>query len=130
MKVEGTFEVKMSPASNPEDRQEGISLDRMLLDKTYNGELSGTGQGEMLTAITPTKGSAGYVAIEQVRGRLMDKEGSFVLQHYGLMGGGEETLVLEIVPDSGSGDLVGIKGRMSIQIQDGVHHYTLEYDLP
>lgn len=42
----------------------------MLLDKKYHGELDATSQGQMLAAQTTAKGSAGYVAIELVRGTL------------------------------------------------------------
>ena len=84
----------------------------------------------MLTAMTPIQGSAGYVAMEQVRGNLSGKQGGFVLQHLGSMAGGESHLILEVVPDSGTEELQGITGKMAINIEaDGQHFYVFDYAL-
>ena len=102
----------------------------MSIDKTFHGELAATSQGEMLSAMTKTKGSAGYVAIEQVTGNLSGKSGSFVLQHFGTMDKGSDRLILEVVPGSASGEMSGLTGTMVIKIEDGQHYYELDYDLP
>lgn len=65
----GTFEVSVKPLPAI-DGQAGMSLGRMSLDKQFSGDLVAVGKGEMLTAMTPTRGSAGYVAIERVTGTL------------------------------------------------------------
>ncbi len=83
----------------------------------------------MLSATTTIQGSAGYVAIEQVHGNLAGKTGSFVLQHFGTMAHDQSNLILEVVPDSGSGQLAGLSGTMTIDIVDGRHLYEFEYDL-
>ncbi|HBX67430.1 MAG TPA: DUF3224 domain-containing protein, partial [Balneolaceae bacterium] len=83
----------------------GITLNRMSIDKTFHGDLDATSKGEMLSAMTPVKGSAGYVAMEQVTGKLSGKRGGFVLQHFGIMDKGNDRLVLEVVPDSGTDEL-------------------------
>ena len=83
----------------------------------------------MLSAMTPVSGSAGYVAIEQVSGSLAGRKGSFVLQHFGTMNRGSNRLILEVVPDSGSGELAGLQGEMSIKIEDGLHYYTFDFEL-
>jgi metallo-beta-lactamase class B len=127
-KAEGTFEVSMKPESTTED--DGITRGRMRLEKTFTGDLVGTGQGEMLTAMTGTQGSAGYVAIERVTGTLHGRAGSFVLQHTGIMDRGTPQLAVTIVPDSGTGELAGIAGTLAIDVADGQHRYTLEYSLP
>lgn len=129
MKITGTFEVKMGPLDYSHESKNGLQMGRMSLNKTFHGDLEATSRGEMLSAMTPTKGSAGYVAIEQVSGRLNGKSGSFVLQHFGIMAGSDSRLILEVVPDSGSGDLTGISGSMSITIKDGKHFYDFEYAL-
>jgi hypothetical protein len=123
----GTFEVKMNPLS--EDKADGASLGRLSLDKQFQGDLAATSKGEMLTAMTAVKGSAGYVAIERVSGTLHGREGSFVLQHSGTATRGAQQLSVSVVPDSGSGQLVGITGRMTIKIAEGKHMYELEYTL-
>ncbi len=83
----------------------------------------------MLSAMTSTQGSAGYVAIEQVTGELEGKKGSFVLQHFGTMDKGRDRLILEVIPDSAAGELAGLTGRMAIRIEDGQHFYDFEYEL-
>ena len=129
MKVTGEFQVKLQPLEFYARGIDGINLGRMSLDKTFLGALDATSRGEMLSAMTPTKGSAGYVAIEQVSGSLEGKQGSFVLQHFGTMDRGKDNLVLEVVPDSGSDELTGISGKMSIKIKNGQHFYEFEYEL-
>src|SRR5450631_3616607 len=124
----GTFEVKLAPLA--EDKGEGSTLGRMSLDKQFHGDLEATSKGEMLTAMTEVKGSAGYVAIERVSGTLQGRKGSFALLHRGIMTGGGQELSLIVVPDSGSGQLVGLTGKMDIKIADGKHFYEFEYTLP
>ena len=102
-------------------------LARMSIDKQFNGDLVATSKGEMLSAGTSVKGSAGYVAIERVIGTLGGRHGSFVLQHNGLMNRGAPQLTITIVPDSGTGELAGLSGSMAIIIADGKHYYELDY---
>ena len=83
----------------------------------------------MLSAMGSVQGSAGCVAIEVVKGKLHGKSGSFVLQHLGVMNRGEPSLTVTVVPDSGTGELVGISGKLAIRIADGKHDYDFEYSL-
>ena len=128
MKITGEFEVSLSPIDFSLEGKNGINFGRMLLDKKFHGELEATSKGEMLSAMTPVKGSAGYVAMEHVEGTLKGKEGSFVLQHFGTMDKGKNNLILEVVPDSGTGRLTGLSGKMAIIIKDGKHFYEIEYE--
>ena len=129
MKITGEFEVNLNPVDNYTEGKDGITLNRMSLDKTFHGALEAISKGEMLSARTPVKGSAGYVAIEQVSGKLSGRKGSFVLQHYGIMDQGKDRLILEVVPDSGTGELEGLTGKMAINIEEGKHFYEFDYDL-
>lgn len=129
MQAQGTFSVELNPADSYAEGSAGNKLARMTIDKTFSGGLQASSQGEMLSVRTPVEGSAGYVALESVSGELDGKSGSFVLQHFGIMGGGEERLTLEVVPDSATGELEGLSGSMSIEIEEGVHHYRFEYEL-
>ena len=124
----GEFDVKMTP--QVEDRAPGATLGRQTLEKTFRGDLEGTGQGEMLTAIAETPGSAVYVAIERVSGVLDGRRGTFALVHKGTMTRGAQSLVVAIVPDSGTDELAGIEGSLAIDIRDRKHYYTLNYRLP
>lgn len=129
MKATGEFEVQMKPLETYAAGNDGVNLGRMSIDKTFSGDMEATSKGEMISAMTSVKGSAGYAAIEQVSGTLGDKKGSFIFQHYGIMSGGQEYLKLEVVPNSGAGELSGISGKMSIEIKDGKHFYEFEYKI-
>ena len=123
----GPFEVKLMP--QPADEKDA-GLGRMALDKVFHGDLEGTSRGLMLTASTEVEGSAVYVAVERVTGRLSGRSGSFLLQHSGSMTRGKPHLLISVVPDSGTGDLVGIMGTMTIEIAaGGKHSYDFEYTL-
>lgn len=128
-RASGAFEVQLQPAGEP-DRGDGSTLGRMTLDKQFHGELEAVSNGQMLSAMTETKGSAGYVAIERVTGTLGGKRGSFVLQHNATMDRGTPNLNIIVVPDSGSGELVGLSGTMKINIEGGKHSYEFEFALP
>lgn len=123
----GAFEVKLTPqeAYNKADK----TLGRMSIDKQFHGALEATSKGEMLSAGTSVKGSAGYVAIERVTGTLNGKSGSFVLQHYATMTRGAPQLTITVVPDSGTGELEGLSGKMNIRIENGKHFYDFDYTL-
>ena len=124
----GAFDVKLTP--QPSGRQpEDPGLGLMWLDKQFHGDLEAMSCGQMLTAMTDVKGSAGYVAIERVSGTLGGRAGSFVLQHTGTMTRGTPSLTITVVPDSGTGELTGLGGSMTIIIADGKHSYELEYAL-
>ncbi len=129
MKISGTFKVDLAPLDAFEKGKNNIQISRMSINKTFSGSLAACSKGEMLSAVSPVKGSAGYVAIEQVEGTLDGKEGSFVLQHFGSMGSGTQRLILEVVPDSGTGQLEGLRGSMEITIKEGQHFYTFNYTL-
>jgi hypothetical protein len=107
----------------------GETIGRILLDKQYHGSLTAIGKGQMLAVRTPVDGSAGYVAMERVEGELDRRSGSFVLQHSGSMNRGASLLVLGVVPDSGTGELVGLVGNMEIILAEGRHNYRFEYSL-
>lgn len=125
----GEFEVKLAPQQLV-DTEAAPKLGRMTIDKTFSGDLQGRSKGEMLTAGTDVKGSAGYVAIERVNGLLHGRSGTFVLQHTGTINRGTPTLSVTVVPDSGTGQLAGLTGTLNIIIADGKHRYEFAYSLP
>lgn len=128
MHASGTFDVKLAP----QPAAPGIAaanLGRMTIDKRFQGDLTGTSLGEMLSAGTADAGSAGYVAIERVTGTLHGRAGSFALMHFGLMERGTPSLRVTVVPDSGTGELAGIRGELAILIEQGRHAYAFEYSL-
>jgi hypothetical protein len=125
----GTFDAKTIPLA-PDDATAGIAISRYALDKQFHGDLEAVSKGEMLGSGDPSKGAAGYVAIEQVTGTLDGHKGSFALQHIGVMDHGSFELTVLVVPGSGTGELIGIAGKMAITIAAGKHSYQFEYTLP
>ena len=126
--IAGPFDVTMTPQAPPGGPESGLS--RLTLDKRYHGDLEAVGTGEMLSVMTAVAGSAAYVAVERVSGTLDGRSGSFSLQHSGTMTRGEPSLTITVVPDSGTGELRGLAGRMSITVEGGKHSYGLDYTLP
>ncbi len=126
--ISGIFDVKLSPQQST--LNEEASIGRMLIDKIFHGDLDAGSKGQMLAFMTSVKGSAGYVAMEKVTGSLQGRKGSFVLQHSGTMNRGEAHLILGVVPDSGTEELEGLSGNMTITITDGKHYYGFDFELP
>ena len=125
-RASGTFAVKLTPQDQGADAPVG----RMTIDKQFQGDLVGTSSGQMLMASSSSvPGSAGYVAIEKVTGTLNDRSGSFYLQHSGTMTRGEGQLSITVIPDSGTDQLTGLRGKMNIIIADGKHSYEFDYEL-
>jgi hypothetical protein len=124
----GTFEVKLTPQP-VEDQAADSNLARLSIDKQFHGDLEGSSKGEMLSAGTSVKDSAGYVAMERVSGTLKGRTGSFVLQHSGTLTRGTPTLVVRVVPDSGTDQLAGLAGTMTIKIESGKHFYEFDYSI-
>ncbi len=127
-RASGTFEVKLNPQA-PDDEVGDPTVGRMSIDKQFHGDLEATSVGQMLAVRTDVEGSAGYVAMERVTGTLHGRSGSFTLQHSGTMTRGAQQLSVTVVPDSGTEELVGLAGKMTIDIVDGKHFYGFDYTL-
>ena len=128
--VSGPFDVKITPQKPDTQIARAANLGRLTIDKRYHGDLEAIAKGEMLAAQTETKGSAGYVALERVTGKLKGRSGSFVLQHNGIMNRGMAELSVTVVPDSGAGELRGLSGKMRIVIApDGAHSYEFDFKI-
>ena len=125
-RIKGRFEVTLLPQPLV-FANELPGLGRMSIEKKFQGDLDAVSKGEMLSAMTSVKGSAGYVAVEKVTGSLQGKKGSFVLQHSATMNRGVPGLSINVVPDSGTEELTGIQGSMQIEITEGQHFYIFEY---
>jgi hypothetical protein len=126
----GPFDVQIAPQP-PTAPAETAGLSRMTIVKQFHGDLEAASTGEMLAFRDPTGTSGGYVALETVRGVLGGRHGSFVLQHSSTMTRGEPAQSVTVVPDSGTGELAGLAGRMVIDIAaGGAHAYRFDYTLP
>ena len=128
----GTFEVKIIPVEASALAQDA-GVGRMTIDKAFSGDLEGTSKGEMLTGGTESTGAMAYVAMECVTGKLSGRAGSFVLMHNASMLKSDPksgAMQIAVVPHSGTGELAGISGNMTIAIEGGKHNFDLEYELP
>jgi hypothetical protein len=128
-RASGPFEVMLTPQV-PAEGFGDATIGRMAIDKRFHGDLDATSKGEMLATRTAVDGSAGYVALERVTGTLHGRTGRFSLQHSGTMDRGVPHLSVTVVPDSGTGELAGLAGRMAIIVEGGKHSYDFEYTLP
>jgi len=122
----GTFEVKMTPQ---DDKVDDKTMGRMTVDKQWHGDMEGTSKGQMLSGGDVSTGSAGYVAIEKFSGTLKGRKGTLILQHSATMTKGEGQLSITVVPDSGTYELAGISGKLTIKIENKKHFYDFEYSL-
>jgi len=123
----GTFEVRLTPQP-ADDYADGAALGRMTIDKQFQGDLVATSKGQMLTGMSDVRGSAGYVAIERVTGTLDGRNGTFILQHSGTMTHGTTNLTVTVVPDSGTDQLAGLSGTMTINVAGGEHTYEFVHE--
>jgi len=126
----GTFEVKVKPL--PEDvKVQGVAVGRMSIDKVWSGDIVGTSKGEMMTTGGEVKGSGGYVAVEVMDVSLKGRRGTFTLMHHATMKNNADfRMNIVVVPDSGTGDLAGLAGKLEIIIEGAKHSYRLDYTLP
>lgn len=120
--------MKLLPLAD--EQAEAAGLGRMSIDKQFHGDLEGTSQGQMVSAMSSVKGSAGYVAMEKVSATLAGRKRTFVLQHSGTMNRGTPSLLISVVPDSGTDELTGLSGTLKIIIAEGNHSYEFEFSLP
>ncbi|HYV23768.1 MAG TPA: DUF3224 domain-containing protein [Pyrinomonadaceae bacterium] len=123
----GTFEVKLTPQN---DQPADPSMGRMTFDKQWSGDITGASKGQMLTGGDVKTGSAGYVAIEKFTGSVKGHKGSLIFQHSATMTAGQGDLTITVVPNSGTEELKGINGKLTIKIEGGKHFYDFEYSLP
>ena len=123
MSAKGTFEVSLLPQAD-----DVSPAGRMVIDKTYQGDINGTGIGQMISKRTES-GAAVYYAIEEFSGSVEGKSGAFTLIHKGFMNNQAQSLEVVILEGSGSGELDNITGSMLIAQNDNGHTYELSYEL-
>lgn len=132
MQAKGTFEVKVTPAEvSPVGKDAGLSC--YSLEKTFHGDMEGTAKGEMLASMTEGTGAMAYVALDHVTGTLDGHSGSFYLAHTATMKKGDAAsgvMKIVVVKDSGTGELAGLSGELTIIIDaKGGHSYLFDYEL-
>lgn len=127
--AKSTFELAgwdEKPYDEPDD---GPKLSKARVTKSFRGDVEGEGTAEYLVAYAPD-GSASFVGLEQVVGKVGDRAGSFVLQHVGTFADNLAKGDVSVVPGSGTGELAGLKGKGAFAAETGPNGtMTLHYDL-
>jgi hypothetical protein len=124
----GTFDIDQFDTEKPHDVDDGVTLTRAHITKTFQGDLTGSSETDII--MVHTQIPAAYAGIERFEGAVHGRSGGFVLQHGAGSRSGEPWLTWKIVETSGTGDLTGIRGEGQIVIgPDGGHSYTIDYEL-
>ena len=127
-RAEGTFDIDRFDTEKPYDQRDGVTLTRAHITKTFQGDLTGTSETDII--MVHTQIPAAYAGIERFEGAVHGRSGGFVLQHGAGSRSGDLWLTWKIVETSGTGDLTGIRGEGQIVIgPDGTHSYTIDYEL-
>ena len=128
--ISGPFEVKAFPL-DLDETSKSVGIARMRFEKQFSGSLNARSTVAFTGMLNKETGSGAYVALEVVDGSIDGRHGKFHFQHSCTMNRGQQEQSIKVVPDSGTGDLVGITGEMKIEIKEGgSHFYTFEYSLP
>ncbi len=124
-----TFEVKSWDEQPYQEFEGGTKLTRASVTTSYHGDIEGEGTLEYLM-FYGEDGSASFVGLERVVGRVGNRSGSFVLRHSGAYEGGTAKATYVVVPGSGTGDLRGLRGEGDFALSGHAQHYpiTLDYD--
>ncbi|WP_157246450.1 DUF3224 domain-containing protein [Nonomuraea typhae] len=131
MFAKGTFDTAGWTPQPAYDDRDGVSLGVVTMTKTFHGDLTGTSLVTLLVVSTPVEESKAYVALERIDATLDGRTGSFTVQHLAASEPSGQSLRVSVVPDSGTGELTGIRGEMQIHIApDGTHSYVLDYTRP
>lgn len=124
-----TFEID-SWDEEPYDEREGTKLARVRVAKTFSGDVEGASTTNLLLAYGAEEGSAAYVGFERVVGSIHGRPGSFVLHHTATSSPDGRSATWSIVPNTGTGGLLGLRGEAEISVgPNGEHSFTLDYDL-
>ena len=109
--------------------QDRPKLTRASVIKAYTGDIEGEGQVEYLMMYR-SDGSATFVGLERIVGRIGGKTGTFVLQRTGIFESGQAKESYSVIPGSATGDLQGLRGEGSSAVGHGMEHpFTLSYEL-
>ena len=123
-----TFEIKAWDEKSYEEFEGGRKLTRASVKKVFHGDIQGESSVEYLMAYGGD-GSASFVGMERVVGRVGDRSGSFVLQHSGTFVGGVAKEACFVAPGSGTGELGGLQGEGSFKARHEQQYViTLDYD--
>ncbi|HET9793013.1 MAG TPA: DUF3224 domain-containing protein [Thermoanaerobaculia bacterium] len=124
----GRFAIKSWDEQPYSEGQDLPKLTRASVEKTFTGDIEGEGHVEYLMMYR-SDGSAAFVGLERIVGRIGGRSGTFVLQRVGAFEGGQAKESYSVVPGSGTGELRGLQGDGSSAVGHGTEHpFTLSYE--
>lgn len=126
--INGKFDLSSAPLELDKVIQKLGGI-RMIFEKQFFGPIEAKSSVSMLGVMNKDLGSGSYVALEIIEGTVEGLSGSFGMQHSSSMLRGQSEQSISVIPDSGTGELSGISGKMIIDIVDSQHFYTFEYSL-
>ncbi|HVD23534.1 MAG TPA: DUF3224 domain-containing protein [Lapillicoccus sp.] len=135
MRAEGTFTVASfvpaSVAPPPAAIEVGLPVGTAVLEKVYEGDVSGRSATIFTSAFDMGTGVGTYVALETFEGRLGERSGGFAYVHSATTTGSDRRNELfVIVPSSGVGELAGISGGGGMAVDpDDTHRVWFDFDL-
>lgn len=127
MRATGNFEITAWEQTDYDEGAAGPKLSRATVRKTFQGELAGESAAELLMC-GDAEGGIVYTALERVTGRVGDRSGNFLLLHGAMRGIDTTESSGRVVPDSGTGELRGLRGTVAIRHDEQGATFTLDYD--
>ena len=105
----GKIDVKTYEPQPYEEIDDGPNLVEIHVTETFSGDIEGDGVVRFLQAVRKD-GSASFVGLERVSGKIAGRRGSFLLQDAGTLEGNTVKGDWFVVPGSGTGELSGLRG--------------------
>jgi len=127
-RASATFEIKAWDEKPYDEFEGGRKLTRASVRKSFQGDIEGDSSLEYLMSYGED-GSASFVGMERIVGRVGNRSGSFVLQHSGTFAGGIAKAAWFVVPGSGTGELSGLRGEGGFAAgHEQQYAVTLDYE--
>ena len=111
---------------------EGKDLPKMTrasVAKTFTGDIDGEGHVEYVMMYR-SDGTASFVGLERVTGRIAGRNGSFVLRRTGVFEDGQAKESYSVIADSGTGELRSLRGEGTSSLGHAADYpFALNYEL-
>jgi hypothetical protein len=104
-------------------------MTRASVDKTFTGDIDGEGHVEYVMMYR-SDGTAAFVGLERITGRIAGRNGSFVLQRTGVFEDGQAKESYSVVTGSGTGELRSLRGEGTSSVGHATDYpFALNYEL-
>lgn len=104
-----------------------LKMTRSSVAYTYQGDIEGDSTLDYLMVYRPDE-SGSFVGLERIIGRVAGRAGSFVIQHTGTFSKTDVDGTFFVVPQSGTNELVGLRGEGEIKLSGHAERYPMKFD--